>query len=165
MRHMSYIPTVTPSVYNHVGRAIAGFTLTTLFVVGAATAQVAAGTTGIDATGNAQSERAACLSGRTQQDRTTCLTEVKNANAARRAGKVDNAGGQFEANALQRCAPLKGDDKTACEARVAGRGKIQGSVAGGGVLTEIETEVTSMMDSTPMTPKTDSGTIMVPPAK
>ena len=84
---------------------------------------------------------AACKSGRTQQDRETCLKEVKNANAAKRAGKIDNSGGQFRANALMRCNALMGEDKLACEARVIGYGNAEGSVAGGGVITGVETVV------------------------
>ena len=108
---------------------------------------------------------AACNSGRTQQDRTTCMTEVKNANAAKRAGLIDNAGGQFEANALLRCNVLKGEDKLACEARVVGYGNPQGSVAGGGVITEVETVVVPK-DSTTVRiePQTPSATILVIPA-
>ena len=149
---------------NRLSKSLAGFALTALFAIGA-TAQVAVGTTGIDATGNAASEMAACNSGRTQQDRATCLTEVKNANAAKRAGRIDNAGGQFEANALLRCNVLKGEDKLACEARVVGYGNPQGSVAGGGVITEVETVVVPK-DSTNVRiePQTPSATILVIPA-
>ena len=149
---------------NRLGKSLAGFALTALFAIGA-TAQVAVGTTGIDATGNAASEMAACNSGRTQQDRATCMTEVKNANAAKRAGRIDNAGGQFEANALLRCNVLKGEDKLACEARVVGYGNPQGSVAGGGVITEVETVVVPK-DSTTVRiePQTPSATILVIPA-
>lgn len=149
---------------NRLSKSLAGFALTALFAIGA-TAQVAVGTTGIDATGNAASEMAACNSGRTQQDRTTCMTEVKNANAAKRAGRIDNAGGQFAANALMRCNALKGEDKLACEARVVGYGNPQGSVAGGGVITEVETVVVPK-DSTTVRiqPQTPSGTILVIPA-
>ena len=108
---------------------------------------------------------AACNNGKTQQDRATCLIEVKNANAAKRAGKVDNAGGQFQANAMQRCNVLPSQDKVACEARVAGYGNQQGSVAGGGVITQIETVVVPK-NAGPVTiqPKTSSDTILVIPA-
>ena len=126
--------------FENVAKSAAGFALSALLAM-SATAQIASGTTGIDATGNAQSEMAACNNGTTQQDRATCLTEVKNANEAKRAGKVDNAGGQFQANAMQRCSVLPAQDKTACEVRVLGYGNSQGSVAGGGVITEIETVV------------------------
>lgn len=149
---------------HHLARGAAGFAFSALLAV-TATAQIASGTTGIDATGNAQSEMAACNNGKTQQDRATCLTEVKNANEARRAGKADNAGGQFQANAMQRCNILPSQEKIACEARVLGYGNPQGSVAGGGVITEIET-VTVPNNPGPITiqPQTKSGTILVLPA-
>lgn len=149
---------------NNIAKGAAGFVFSALLAM-SATAQIAAGTTGIDATGNAQSEMAACNNGKTQQDRATCLIEVKNANAAKRAGKVDNAGGQFKANAMQRCNVLPSQDRVACEARVAGYGNPQGSVAGGGVITEIETVVVPN-NAGPVTiqPKTSSDTILVIPA-
>ena len=122
--------------------AKSAFVLLTASLVGmSAIAQIASGTTGIDATGNAASEMAACKNGKTQQSRETCMNEVSNANAAKKAGKVDNAGGQFKAHALMRCSALKDEDKVACEARVIGLGKPAGSVAGGGVITEIESAV------------------------
>ena len=132
----------------------------------AATAQVAVGTTGIDNTGSARSEANACNTGMTQQDRETCLREVRNANADKRAGKLDNAGGQFDANAVQRCNVLSGEDKIACEARVAGFANTQGSVAGGGVIREIETVVVPN-DGTVVNiqPQTATDTIIVIPAK
>lgn len=149
---------------NNVAKGAAGFALAALLAV-SATAQIAAGTTGIDATGNAQSEMAACKNGKTQQDRATCLIEVKNANAAKRAGKLDNAGGQFRANAMQRCNVLPSQDRVACEARVAGYGNPQGSVAGGGVITEIESVVVPK-NAGPVTiqPQTSNDTILVIPA-
>ena len=150
--------------FNNVVKGVAGFAFSALLAM-SATAQIAAGTTGIDATGNAQSEMAACNNGKTQQDRATCLIEVKNANAAKRAGKVDNAGGQFQANAMQRCNALPSPDKAACEARVAGYGNPQGSVAGGGVITEIETVVVpTNPNAATVQPKTSSDTILVIPA-
>ena len=131
-----------------------------------ASAQIASGTTGIDATGNAASEMAACNNGTTQQSRETCITEVRNANAAKRAGQIDNAGGQFGANALQRCNVLQGEDKVACEARVAGYGSPQGSVAGGGVITQVETVVVPKSPEViNIQPQTSSDTIIVIPAK
>lgn len=149
----------------HFTRSLSAFSLITLFAI-SATAQIASGTTGIDATGNAASEMAACNNGSTQQSRETCMTEVRNANAAKRAGKVDNAGGQFSANALMRCNVLQGEDKVACEARVVGYGSPQGSVAGGGVITQVETVV---VPATPevinIQPQTSSDTIIVIPAK
>lgn len=130
-----------------------------------ASAQVAAGTTGIDATGNSASEMAACNNGQTQQDRETCMKEVRNANADKRAGRLDNAGGQFGANAAQRCDALTGEQKIACEARVIGIGSTQGSVAEGGVIREVETVVVPADGSTVrVQPKTDS-IVVIPGAR
>ena len=125
---------------SRVTKSLSAFCVSALLAV-TATAQIASGTTGIDATGNAASEMAACKNGTTQESYETCMTEVRNANAAKRAGKVDNANGQFDANAMQRCDVLMGDDKLACQARMAGAGTAQGSVAGGGVIREIEVVV------------------------
>lgn len=151
---------------NTLAKNAAALAITASLGMTAAIAQVASGTTGIDATGNARSEANACVTGMTQQDRETCLREVRNANAEKRAGKLDNAGAQFNANAAQRCDALIGEDKIACEARVAGIGTTQGSVAGGGVIREIETVVVPK-DGTPVNiqPQTSSDTIIVIPAK
>jgi hypothetical protein len=131
----------------------------------AASAQVAAGTTGIDATGSARSEAAACNNGTSQQDRETCMTEVRNANAAKRAGKLDGSSTQLGANAMQRCNVLSGEDKIACEARIVGYGSTNGSVAGGGVIREVETVVVPAdAQSVTIEPKTSSGNIVVIPA-
>ena len=150
---------------NTIGKGVAAFGMVALLAMTAATAQVAAGTTGIDASGSTQAEVTACNTGRTQQDRDTCLKEARNAGAEKRAGKVDNAGGQFSANALQRCDVLTGDDKIACQARIVGYGNTKGSVAGGGVIREVES-VSVPADATSVTvqPQTNSETILVIPA-
>lgn len=151
--------------FNQIAKSLCAFSVTALLAV-TATAQIASGTTGIDNTGNAASEMAACKNGTTQQSRETCMTEVRNANAAKRAGKVDNAGGQFKANALKRCDVLQGEDKVACEARVTGYGSPQGSVAGGGVITQVETVVVPKSPEViNIQPQTSSDTIILIPAK
>ncbi len=150
---------------NRLGKGVSFFGLTAALALTAATAQIASGTTGIDATGNAGSEMAACASGQTQQARETCMTEARNANADKRAGKLDNAGGQFGANAAQRCNALTGEDKVACEARVVGIGSTQGSVAGGGVIRKVETVVVPSDGSTVrVQPQTDS-IVVIPAAR
>ena len=155
----------TQSRLQHLTKGVLVCSLTALFAI-TATAQIASGTTGIDATGNAASEMAACNNGSTQQSRETCMTEVRNANAEKRAGKIDNAGGQFNANALMRCNVLQGEDKIACEARVSGYGNPQGSVAGGGVITQVETVVVPVTPEViNIQPQTSSDTIIVIPAK
>jgi hypothetical protein len=122
-------------------KGVALIGLSALLAVSAASAQVASGTTGIDTSGNTQREKAACHYGMTQQDFVTCMREANNAAADKRSGKLDNAGGQFEVNALKRCEVLKGDDQIACEARIMGYGSTSGSVAGGGVVRQVETVV------------------------
>lgn len=100
-------------------RLLAAMGVSLLMASGAALAQVpitATGTTGIDASGNVQKEREACMTGRTQQDQATCLREANNAAAEKRSGKLDNAGAQFQTNARQRCEVLTGEDRVACEA-------------------------------------------------
>ena len=152
------------SSLSHIVKGAACFGVAALLSM-AATAQIASGTTGIDATGNARSEWQACLTGRTQQDQTTCMTEVRNANAAKRAGKVDNAGGRFQANALSRCDIFSGEELIACQARVTGYGQTSGSVAGGGVIRQVETvTVPANATTVRVQPQTSSDTIVVIPA-
>lgn len=151
---------------SRVYAGLAGTGLSLLFAAGAAVAQVpvtATGTTGIDASGSFEKERAACLSGRTQQDQATCLREANNAAAEKRKGKLDNSGAQFDANARQRCEALTGEDRTACEARVMGYGNTSGSVGGGGVIREVETVVLPPgATSVRIEPKTDAPVLLVP---
>ena len=149
---------------NPVVKSFCIFSLAALLAA-TASAQIASGTTGIDATGNAASEMAACNNGTTQQSRETCLTEVRNANAAKRAGQLNNADQQLKANALIRCNVLRGEDKTVCEARVSGLGSPQGSVAGGGVITQVETVVVPTGEPVNIQPQTSNDTIIVIPAK
>lgn len=149
---------------------LAGLGLGLLMAVGSAFAQVpitATGTTGIDTSGDVRQERAACMSGRTQQDQATCLREANNAAAEKRQGKLDNSGAQFDANARQRCEVLTGEDRSACEARVMGYGNTSGSVAGGGVIREVETVVVPPgATSVRIEPKTSAPVLVMPvPAK
>lgn len=120
------------------------------------------GATGIDASGNTEAERAACLSGRTQQDQATCLQEARNAAADKKKGELTTQG-PVATNALSRCEPLAGEDRAACEARILGYGNTSGSVAGGGVLRQVETVVLPG-NGRPVTiePKTDAPVILVP---
>jgi len=122
----------------------------------------APGATGIDASGNTAAERAACLSGHTQQDQATCLEEARNAAADKKKGELTTQG-PVAVNALARCEPLAGEDRAACEARIRGYGSTSGSVAGGGVLREVETVVLPK-DKAPVTiePKTAAPVLLVP---
>ena len=122
-------------------KGMLSFGVAALLAVGAATAQVASdkafpGTEMIDSTGSYQSEVNACLSGKTQQDRATCLREARNAQAEKQRGRLED----YASNASGRCDVHKiGEDREACRARVMGMGEIEGSVAGGGLLRESET--------------------------
>lgn len=141
-------------------KSLMSFGVAALLAVGAATAQVA---TGIDASGSYQSEVQACLSGATQQDRDTCLKEARNARAEKQRGHLETYG-NHEANAMVRCNVFTmGEDKAACQARVMGMGSIDGSVAGGGVLREVETVVLpSGQHSVTIEPQTSDPVVLVP---
>jgi hypothetical protein len=145
-------------------KSLISFGVAALLAVGAATAQVAtAGSTGIDATGSYQSEVQACMSGQTQQDRTDCLKEARNANADKKRGVLDTQG-SLEANAMTRCSAFtSGEDKAACQARVMGMGSAEGSVAGGGVVREVETVVLPAgQSSVTIEPRTSDPVVLVP---
>ncbi len=73
-------------------KSLVSFGVAALLAVTAATAQVTTGTTGIDASGSFQQEVNACMTGKTQQDRDTCLREARNAQADKKRGVLDNAG-------------------------------------------------------------------------
>ncbi|MFI5446308.1 hypothetical protein [Polaromonas sp. UC242_47] len=145
---------------------LTGLGLSLLLAATAAMAQVpitASGSTGIDNSGDARKERAACLQGRSQEDQATCLREVNNAAAAKRQGKLDNSGSQFEVNARQRCEVLSGDERAACEVRVMGYGNSSGSVAGGGVIREVETVVVPPgATSVRIAPQTSAPVLILP---
>jgi hypothetical protein len=150
-------------------KSLISFGVTALFAVTAAAAQVVTGTpgtTGIDASGSYQHEVQSCLSGRTQEDQATCLREARNAQAARRRGDLEVSGAQYQANAMQRCNVLAGEDKAACQARMMGYGEASGSVAGGGVLREVETVVVPPgTDAVTIKPKTADPVVIVPEQK
>ena len=149
-------------------KSLISFGVTALLAIGAATAQIAfaadhPASTGIDNSGSYQNEVQACLSGNTQQSRDDCLKEARNAQADKKRGVLDNAGAQFQANAAARCDVLSGEEKAACQARVLGYGNTTGSVAGGGVLREVETVVLPAgASSVTVEPKTSDPVVLVP---
>lgn len=144
-------------------KSLVYFGVAALLAMTAATAQVATGTTGIDASGNFQQEVNACMTGKTQQDRDTCLKEARNAQADKKRGVLDNSGARFESNASARCDVLMGEEKAACQARVMGYGSVTGSVAGGGLLREVETVVMpSGASSVTIEPKTADPVVLTP---
>lgn len=94
-----------------------------------------------DAQARYRQDIAACNSGTSNQDPATCRREARNALAEAMRGGLNDAPGQYQQNALRRCEVQKGDDRIACEARVRGEGRVEGSVAGGGILRESVTVV------------------------
>ncbi len=124
---------------SHRFPSLLAFVASSLLAVTAATAQVAHGdTSALDDSGNYRQEVQACREGRTAEDRATCLKEARNAAADKRRGVLANRG-NFQANALARCdAHRVAIDKEACRERMLGEGGLSGSVAGGGLLRELE---------------------------
>ena len=93
-----------------------------------------------DAQARYRSERAYCMSGQSQQDQATCLKEAGAALQENRRNNLTTEPRRERAqNAETRCDVLRGDDRSACEARMAGQGTTSGSVAGGGIIREITT--------------------------
>lgn len=140
------------------------FGLCALFAVVAATAQVSTvGNTGIDNSGNYQQERAWCMANTSGEEQATCLRNSAAAQAEKRRGTLDNNGANFDANAMQRCNVLTGEDRAACQARVAGLGSASGSVLGGGVIKQVETVVLPPgRSSVTIEPKTANPVLLVP---
>ena len=155
--------TINPGLSNI---RLAFIAIAATFSMSAALAQVAAGTTGIDASGNYEKEVQACRTGRTQQDIDTCLREARNARADKAALKTPSPS-QKTSNALSRCEPLTGDDKIACQARVVGYGAKSGSVAGGGVVKSVEVvKMPAGAASVPIPPSAGAPVVLTPaPAK
>ena len=93
-----------------------------------------------EASARYQQERAACISGRTHQDRTTCLREAGAALAEAKRGNLDAAGmGRYEQNQLMRCDAHPAEDREDCLRRMRGEGTISGSGEGGSVYRELRT--------------------------
>ncbi len=92
-------------------------------------------------------ERADCESGRTAQDRATCLKEAGAAEQERKRNTLDNTGSARQ-NAIERCNLVAAKDKADCLARIEGPNQTNqttttsGSVAGGGVIRETKTTTT-----------------------
>ena len=114
------------------------------------TSALAAKNTGeADARARYLQERAVCMSGKSNQDRATCLQEAGAAfNQARREGFADSSA-QNIANQRKRCEALAGDDRQACIARMQGQGTTSGSAAAGGIYRELVTPVVPAPAPTP----------------
>jgi hypothetical protein len=121
--------------------------------------------TGLDSSGDYEKEMQACRQGRTGQDRATCMQEAQNARKAKRQGALQTPSAQsMGANAMARCEGMSDADMAACRARMMGYGQASGSVAGGGILRELEVvEMEPGQESVNVAPK-GSGPVLVVPA-
>jgi hypothetical protein len=91
-----------------------------------------------DAQARYQQERAACLSGQSHQDQSTCLREAGAALEEARRGRLDTGqAARYQENALLRCSVLPSEERSACHARMQGQGTTRGSVAEGGIYREL----------------------------
>lgn len=84
-------------------------------------------------------ERAKCLSGEANQERTACLKEAGAARDEARRGQLGAGDANQQRNVSIRCDALKGDDARDCRARMKGAGTTSGSAATGGIYRETVT--------------------------
>jgi len=89
-------------------------------------------------------EVAECAAKPPSVDPRSCMTDARNALAEIKRGRMDEStrAADLEKNALLRCEAHKGEDRSDCIARIQGRGRTVGSVAGGGILRELTTTKT-----------------------
>jgi hypothetical protein len=87
-----------------------------------------------------EKERADCMNGNSQQDRSTCMREAGAAKQEAQRGNLRDSG-DYQANGSKRCAALPAAEKADCERRSNGEGSVSGSVGGGGVVRELVTPV------------------------
>jgi len=107
----------------------------------AAGAAAAAGGKLSDAQARYQQDRAACMSGQSYQDRTSCLREAGAALQEAKRGGVKDERTAYEKNQLLRCDRLTAGDREDCLRRMRGEGTASGSVEGGGIYRELRTTV------------------------
>jgi len=83
----------------------------------------------------------------------------------KQSGRAPSAKIDYQANALARCNVLQGDDKAACQARMMGHGQVTGSVAGGGLLRQLEVvQVPPGATQVKVQPKTADAVMVLPSA-
>jgi hypothetical protein len=114
--------------------------LGTLLILGSATGQAATAASRAEAL--YRQERAVCLSGRSNQDRATCLKEASAAltEARRSTPSAADDPGSLRDNALRRCQVFTTpEERERCTRMADGAGSSSGSVLGGGVIKELVT--------------------------
>jgi hypothetical protein len=124
--------------------------LATGALLGTSAAMAADNGTAARAEAQYRQDRIACDRGQTAESHATCMREAGAALQENLRNHLVNAGPeQLQQNALVRCDPLPPDDRQACQARMQGQGEVSGSVAGGGLLREIVTDVPAAQDEVP----------------
>ena len=84
-----------------------------------------------------EKDRAACIGGKTHQDRATCLKEAGAALDASKRGDLAEGSPQYRKNALQRCKNLPEKDRADCRARIDGDSTTtSGDALDGGIIRE-----------------------------
>ena len=86
-----------------------------------------------------EQDSALCNSGRSNQDRATCMQEARAALAAAQGGRLPDPDPSLARNATKRCAALPIDERKDCEARMRGQGTTSGNAAAGGIYRELVT--------------------------
>ncbi|HSI56546.1 MAG TPA: hypothetical protein VLA16_03245 [Ideonella sp.] len=101
-----------------------------------------------------QRERALCESGRSNQDRTTCLKEAGAAldEARRNALQNGDDAATRRANATERCKPLPDTERRECEARMVA-GETAGTAQAGGIIRELKVTETKPAPEAASAPK------------
>ena len=86
-------------------------------------------------------ERAACLDGTSQQERSACLKEAGAALAEARRSRLGNGedARALRSNAVQRCDAVRTEDRDSCRRMALGEGTVSGSAGAGGVVKELVT--------------------------
>ena len=102
---------------------------------------VAAASSLSEAQAQYRQDRADCMSGRTNQDRATCLKEAGAALQAAQRGGLTKGQVPYEQNQLIRCNALPANDREDCVRRIKGEGTTSGSVESGGIYRELRTTV------------------------
>jgi hypothetical protein len=89
-----------------------------------------------------QQERAHCMSGKSQQDKNTCLKEAQAAyQESRRNALGSQSSAELSTNAMDRCKSQPASDRASCIDRINGSGSSEGSVKEGGIIRRTETKV------------------------
>jgi hypothetical protein len=84
-----------------------------------------------------QKDRAACMDGRTNQDRDTCLREAGAARQEAKRGQLTESPEHYEQNRFARCEKQPPQDRDDCIRRMKGEGTTSGSVESGGIYREL----------------------------